>query len=322
MTREARRAGSGRLRGKRRFPLLLAGALLMPVVSYSAMPVGDDDPALVLESGSVARRQLVGVGRDVEVRGEALEDVVALDGSVHVTGRVQGDVIALGGSVVLEATARVSGDVFALGGSVEAHRGARLGGRSVSYPDASSAWLTLLEGPTVGLSPLSPVVLGAKTALLAAWLLLLVACFVVSGREVLATSESVSREPFRDFVVGLTGVVTLVLTALLLTALAAALVGLPLLVLVVLVALVLKLWGMVAVFHALGDWLSRRFRRRLTPLHAATLGLLVLGVLKLVPYVGVIAWTTATLIGVGAALSTKLGRREPWLQHPWVESAV
>lgn len=302
--------------GRRQLVLVLSAAVLLPTLSaFAASAAAGADPALILESGSVARRQLVGVGRDVRVDGEAREDVVALDGSVHVTGRVEGDVIALGGSVNLGATARVSGDVFAVGGTVTAQPGARLGGRSVSYPDASSAWLTLLEGPTVGLSPLAPVVLGAKTALLAAWLLLLVVFFAVSGREVLSTSESVAREPFRGFVVGLTGVVTMVLTALLLTALAAALVGLPLLVLVVLLALVLKLWGMVAVFHALGDWLSKRFRKRLTPLHAATLGLLVLGILKFIPYVGVITWTTATLIGVGAALSTKLGRREPWLQE-------
>jgi hypothetical protein len=47
-------------------------------------------------------------------------------------------------------------------------------------------------------------------------------------------------------------------------------------------------------------------------LHAACLGLLVLGALKLVPWLGVIVWTAATLLGVGATLTTKFGRREPW----------
>jgi len=50
------------------------------------------------------------------------------------------------------------------------------------------------------------------------------------------------------------------------------------------------------------------------PVTAASCGLLVLGVLKLFPYVGVWAWTLATFIGVGAALTTKLGRREDWLE--------
>jgi hypothetical protein len=184
----------------------------------------------------------------------------------------------------------------------------------VSYPDARAAWLTLIEGPSLGLGATSPVVVGAKLALLASWLLVLVAFFAVSGREVLSTSESVAQEPFRVFWIGLVGILTLVLTVVLFQALAAALVGLPLLILAVILAVVLKLWGMVAVFHALGDWLwSRLGRRPLAPVQAATVGLLVLGAIKFLPYVGVWAWTAATLIGVGAALATKLGRREPWL---------
>lgn len=287
-------------------------------------PAEPPSDALVLEADSVARGQLVGLGRDVVVRGRALADVVALNGTIRVSGQVEGDVIALGGDVALAPTARVTGDVFTLGGRLDAEPGAEIGGRAVSYPTASSAWLTLLEGPTLGLPATSPVVLAAKLGLLAAWLVLVLVFFAASGREVLSTSNSVAEEPFRDFVVGLVGVVTLVLTALLLATLAGALVGVPMLVLVVVLALVLKLWGMVAVFHALGAWLARRpmfskhrpehRSRHIAPLHAATLGLLVLGVCKFIPYVGVWAWTAATLIGVGAALSTKLGRREPWFQ--------
>jgi hypothetical protein len=295
--------------------LLVWTGLAAPPARAVPPAAADLRPALRLEAGSLARRQMVGVGRDVMVEGRALQDVVSLSGDVMVSGNVEGDVIALGGSIELAETARVTGDVFAVGGTVTAHPGAELQGRSVSYPDASAAWMTLMEGPAVGLSPFSPLVLGAKLTLLATWMLLVLLFFGISGREVLSTSDAVAREPFRGFFVGLTGVVTLVLTALLFTALAAALVGLPLLVLVILTALVLKLWGMVAVFHALGDWLARKLDRpRLAPLHAATLGLLALGLLKFIPYVGLWAWTVATLIGVGAALSTKMGRREPWFQ--------
>jgi hypothetical protein len=261
----------------------------------------------------VARDEVVAIGRDLTVEGDALSDVAAIEGSVRVTGSVAGDVIGLGGRATLAPTARVGGDVFVLGGEIEAASGARIGGRAVSYPTVSSAWLTLLEGPSLGLSPASPVVMGAKLALLAAWAAVLLFLFAVSGRELLATSEAVRREPFRSFAVGLTGVLAMALTALFFSVLAAALVGLPMLALLLLVALVLKLWGMVAVFHALGAWLAaRRPRRRVAALHAACLGLLVLGALKLVPWLGVIVWTAATLLGVGATLTTKFGRREPW----------
>ena len=281
----------------------------------TAVSTSSATPALRLERGSVARQQLVAIGRDIAIEGDALSDVVALEGSVAVAGHVAGDVIVLGGDVRLGSRARVDGDVFVVGGAVAAATGAQIGGRSVSYPTASSAFLTLLEGPSLGLSATSPIVLGAKLALLAAWAALLLLFFAAGGRELLATSEQVRVEPFRSFLVGLTAILAAVLTALFFSAFAGALVGVPLLGLVVLFAVVLKLWGMVAVFHALGDWLAARLlRRRLRPLNAATLGLLVLGALKMVPWIGIWSWTIATLIGVGAALSTKLGRREPWFE--------
>jgi hypothetical protein len=272
------------------------------------------EPALRIEEGGVAH-QLVAVGRDVVIQGEALSDVAALDGSVDVSGQVTGDIVVLRGNVQLAPTARVTGDVFVVGGTIRAARGAHIGGRMVSYPKASNAWLTLLEGPSIGLGFASRLVLGAKLALLASWAALLLLFFAASGRQVLETAGGVQREPFRSFFVGLTGIVCLVLTGLFFSAFARGLIGVPLLVLVVLLAMVLKLWGMVAVFYALGDWVCRRLlKRRFQPLNAATVGLLVLGALKFLPWFGVLAWTAATLIGIGAALSTKFGRREPWFE--------
>jgi len=303
-----------RLRPAARLAAALVPAALLAAAPLAAAESGAGGKvALRLEQGSVARHQLVAIGRDLAVAGEALADVAALQGSVEVSGRVAGDVIVLGGNVRLTPAAQVDGDVYALGGAIDAAPGARIGGRSVSYPTASSAWLTLMEGPTIGLSATSPLVLGAKVALLAAWAALLLVFFAASGRQVLETAGGVRREPFRSFFVGLTGVLAMLMTALFLSAFAGALIGVPLLVLVVLLALVLKLWGMIAVFYALGDWVARHvFHRRARPLTAATCGLLILGALKFIPWIGIWTWTAATLIGVGAALSTKFGRREPW----------
>jgi len=294
--------------------LLLAFAVGSPVFAAPDRRPAPSHEALRLERGSVARDQMVALDRDMVVDGEALSDVVAVDGTVTISGAVSGDVIVLGGDVRLLHGGRVDGDIFVLGGDVVTAGGAVIGGRTVAYPSVSRAWLTLLEGPSLGLPGWSPLVVGAKLALLCGWLVLMLLFFATAGREVLATSESIVADPFRNFLVGLTAVLSLLLTALFLTSLAATVLGVPLLFLAVFVGLLLKLWGMVAVFHALGDWVSRRLLRgRLLPLSAATVGLLLLGVAKLVPWVGVWTWTVATLVGVGAAMSTKLGRREPWL---------
>jgi hypothetical protein len=224
-------------------------------------------------------------------------------------------VIVLRGDVRLASTARVKGNIYVVGGTIRAARGAQTGGRMVSYPNAPNVWLTLLEGPSIGLGFASRLVLGAKLALVASWAVLLLLFFAASGRQLLETAGGVSREPFRSFFVGLTGVACLFLTAIFFTAFARGVIGAPFVILIALLAVVLKLWGTVAVFYALGDWLSARvFHRRFQPLNAATIGLLVLGAVKFLPWFGVIAWNVVTLIGVGAALSTKFGRREPWFE--------
>jgi len=289
--------------------LLLGGlAFLGSVVGFA------ESPAVEVREGSTARDQVVAIGRDVVIAGSTLTDVAAVNGSARISGQVGGDVIVLGGDAHLEGTAKVTGDVFVLGGVIELADGAMIDGRTVSYSSVGAAWLTLVEGPSIGLSPISPIVLAAKFALLMSWMLLVVLLFAMSGRQMLSTSQGVTEAPFRNFFVGLSGVLTFVLTSVLLSALNVSVLAAPLLFLLVLAALVLKLWGMVAVFCALGVWLSQRVSRRVTPLNAAVVGLLVLGACKFIPWLGVLVWTIATFIGVGAALTTKLGRREAWFE--------
>lgn len=296
-------------------PVGLALLLALALAGSAGASSAEEPDGLVIHAGSVASRQVVALGRDLSVEGEAAADVAAINGSVRITGVVRGDVIVLGGGAHLGRAASVGGDVFVLGGALEAEPGARISGRSVAYPRIGAAWVILLGGPSLGQPTWSPVVIGAKLALLAAWLAWTLLLFAVGGREVLSTSEAVQTEPFRNFFIGLSGVLALFLTALLFSAFAAVLVGVPLLLITVGVALLLKLWGMTAVFHAFGSWFATRLlRRRVLPLNAAIVGLCLLGVLKLIPWVGDWSWTVASLIAVGASLTTKFGRREPWFE--------
>ena len=295
---------------------LLGAALLLTSPTPAAAADSSESavqPGLRLEAGSVARQPIVAVGRGVEVAGEALAGVTALNGSVAISGLVHGDVTVLGGDLVLAPTAVIEGDALVLGGRLLAAGGSRLSGRAVAYPTVSRAWLTLLEGPSLGMGATSPLVLGAKLGLVAAWLALTLLLFASAGRPLVRTSEEVRHEPLRCFAAGLVGLATIVLSALFLSAFLPTLLGIPLLVLVGLFALVLKLWGMVAIFHSFGRFCVARFaRRRVVQLHAAVLGLSLLGLIKLVPMAGVWVWTAATLIGMGAALRSKFGRFEPW----------
>lgn len=274
---------------------------------------GSDATAVVIGPDAVARDQLVAIGRDLELQGEARSDAVVLNGAARIDGAVQGDVIVLGGDVELGPSARLGGDVFVLGGRVDAESGAVVAGRTVAYPRAPSSLLVLAEGPVLGQAALSSVVAMLNLALLLAWLLVTLVLVAGFDPALTATAQSVLERPFRNFFAGLVAVLAVAVTFAVLTAVAPALLGVPLLAVCGLAILVCKLWGTAAVFLAVGArLLPDRLGLAGRPLAAALCGLLALGLIKMAPYVGGWTWTIVTCVGIGAALDSRLGRRDPW----------
>jgi hypothetical protein len=257
---------------------------------------------------------VVALGRDLVLEGRAAAGVAVLRGSARITGEVDGDVVVLGGEVELGPESRIEGDVFVLGGAIDSQPGARVSGRAVAYPTAPGALLVLAEGPALGLSPWSRVVVGTKLALIAAWLVTAMALVAAAWPAIDSTARAIAETPLLSFTTGLVAVLAMMMLAIFLSAFLGVEAGVPLLVLLGLAALVLKLWGTVAVCAFVGRALERVARRRASgPLAATLFGLALLGALKFVPWIGVWVWTAATLIGVGASLRTKLGRREAWI---------
>ena len=276
-------------------------------------PAGSGAPAVVVAPDAVARDQVVAIGRDLELRGEARSDAVVLNGDARIDGVVQGDVIVLGGDVELGPLARLFGDVFVLGGRVDAASGAAVEGRTVAYPRAPSSLLVLAEGPVLGQAALSPAVALLNLALLLAWLLVTLVLVAGFDRALTSTAQSVLERPFRNFFTGLVAVLAVAVTFAVLTAAAPALVGAPLLAVCGVAILVCKLWGTVAVFLAVGArLLPDRLGLTGRPLAAALCGLLALGLVKMAPWAGGWTWTVVTCVGIGAALDSRLGRRDRW----------
>ena len=295
---------------------LAAGAVLAAATLGCAAvepPPASDAPAVVVGPGAVARSQVVAIGRDLELGGEARSDAVVLNGDARIDGTVHGDVIVLGGDVELGPPARLSGDVFVVGGRLDAEPGATVEGRAVAFPRAPSSLVLLAEGPVLGGSALSGAVAMLNLALLLAWLLVTLALAAGFDSAMTATAQSVLERPFRNFFAGLVAALAVALAFAVLAAAVPVLVGAPLLAVCGTALLVCKLWGTVAVFQAVGArLLPERLGLAGRPLAAALCGLLALGVVKMAPWVGGWTWTVVTCVGIGAALDSRLGRRDPW----------
>lgn len=225
---------------------------------------------------------------------------------VTITEPVAGDLVVVGGTVAFDGRGRVEGDLIHAGSTIIGAEG-RVAGRIQS--------LASLEGAAGALTKTAIV-----ASLLVAWLIVAVVVAMISGRELRLSSVEVRTSALHCFVLGLVAITSFVLTAIAFSYLVPYVIGIPLLAALGAFAILTKVYGMIAVFHAVGtavagarnrDQLAKRkwFRGDVA---MVVVGVLLLGAVRLVPVVGPIVWSLASIFGVGVALATKFGRREPW----------
>jgi hypothetical protein len=187
-----------------------------------------------------------------------------------------------------------------------------------------------IHGP---LTPGDATAMMQKTAviasLLAIWMFAAVALTLLSGREIRYSSLEMRASALHCFALGLVAVTSFILTAIVFNYLIPYHVGLPLLFALGVFAILTKIYGTIAVFHAIGTLVAgARSREQLASrkwlrgdLAMVVMGVIILGAIRLIPIVGPIIWGLASIFGIGTALATKFGRREPWfLAYRAVES--
>ncbi|HEX9160662.1 MAG TPA: hypothetical protein VF980_03065 [Thermoanaerobaculia bacterium] len=258
------------------------------------------------ELKSIQSHDTYAFGHDVVVEAPVPGSVQAFGGSVDVRDVIDGDLLVFGGNVTFSGRGRVKGNVIYGGGTITNGEG-RIGGRA--YP------LTSVEGAAASMAK-SAVVL----SLLFVWLCAAVVITLASGREVRLSSVEVRASSLHCFVVGLVAFTSFALTAIMFSYLVPYLIGIPMLAALAVFAILAKIYGMVAVFHTVGTLVAgARTRQQLAArkwlrgdLAMVLIGVLILGLVRLIPVVGTIAWSVASIFGVGVALATKFGRREPW----------
>jgi hypothetical protein len=239
---------------------------------------------------------------DQPVRG----DVQVYGGSAVVREAIDGDLLVFGEGIRFEGRGRVSGDVIFTGKQIVNPDG-RVGGRVFSP--------STLEGATAMITRTA-----VSVALLLVWLIAATIVTLMSGREIRFSSAEIRTSPLHCFALGLVALTSFVLTAIVFSYLVPYLVGIPLLAALAVFAVLTKIYGTIAVCHAVGtlvagarshEQLARRRWLR-GDLAMVVIGLVFLGALRLIPGLGPLIWSCTSVFGIGVALATKFGRREPW----------
>ena len=259
----------------------------------------------VRESSASSSSDRYALGHNLTVDSLVRGSVFVFGGSAQVANVINGDLFVIGGDVTFRGAGRVRGNVIHGGQLVNAQ--GRVGGSA--YP------LTSLQGATASITKTAVVL-----SLLFFWILGAVALTMFSGREIRASSVEIRASALYCFTLGLVAVTSFVLTAIVFSYLVPYFVGIPLLAGLGVFAALTKIYGMVAVFHAVGSLVAgSRSREQLDrrkwlrgDLAMVLIGVLILGAIRLLPGLGTIAWSVASVFGIGVALATKFGRREPW----------
>ena len=264
---------------------------------------------LAATPGGLARESRAGsyvFGHDTVVDRPVHGDVQVYAGSATIRDVIDGDLLVFGDNVTFEGNGRVRGDVIFSGKNLKNADG-RIGGRIYS-PGT-------VEGAAAMISHTAVVV-----SLLFVWLVVAIVVTLMSGREIRLSSAEIRTSPLHCFALGLVALTSFVLSAIVFTYLVPYLIGIPLLAALAVFGLLTKIYGIVAVFHAVGTLVAgSRTREQLArrrwlrgDLAMVVIGVVILGAIRLIPVVGTFAWGCVSVFGIGVALATKFGRREPW----------
>jgi len=266
---------------------------------------------------------IVSVGKPLRIIEPVESNVESVGADVEIDALVRGDVVVIGGSVRFGPEGRVEGDLVALGSAIDPKDAAKVSGRLMQPFWIGSAARKIPNGSDL-LETLdrrfSLLIVAFKLSVLLVWLAIALLFVLAAPRALRISSLEVRAGPLHSMIIGLVAFTSLILTAIVFSYLIPYVIGIPLLIALAVVGVVAKVYGMIAVFHAIGTMLfgarSREEleRRRLVKgdLAMVVLGLLVLGVVRMIPVIGGFAWMIASLIGLGVALQTRFGRREPW----------
>jgi cytoskeletal protein CcmA (bactofilin family) len=268
--------------------LLLAVALLLLLLPASALAAAGDPQDKVVAYGDVviAPGETVGdvvvIHGDVLVRGTVHGDIVDIDGTVTIRGAVAGDVVTITKQAVLGRRAHVGGDVKFEDKRPAVSPGAVIGGKTERLSDTSSFGVSDLK-IAIGFWVIATV------SLLLTGLLLLLLAPRAADAIVRAARSGVG-------VSIIAGIVLLIVFPLLAIVLLITVVGTPLGIGMLLVFGPLLAIGYLSSALVLG----RRFVKTGGRTAAFLLGILVLRLIALIPFLGALVSLIATVFGLGA----------------------
>ncbi|MCC6878021.1 MAG: hypothetical protein IT378_27160 [Sandaracinaceae bacterium] len=248
-------------------------------------------------------RDVITMGGDAVIRGDAFGNVVTTGGDADVYGQVVGNVVTMGGDITVRDGARVHGDMNAMGGDIDVEDGATVHGSRTIARDP--------DGPRVNLQTGEPdeeavfAHLSSKALRYVLIFLLGLGMMALARDRFVTLRGELAARPVRSAFGGLLG---LLAGAALAIVLAITIIGIPITVLIAFAIPVGLYVGLAAAAWGIGGILPARSLKD-RPVMQLGAGVFLLFVVSLVPTIGFLVVGVAALAGLGAVIATRFGKR-------------
>ncbi len=253
---------------------------------------------VVAASWSTAAPARTTVFNDVSINKRVDGDVIAFEADVRLGPRadIEGDVVVVGGRLKMDDQARVGRHVLVVFGTLEMASASRVDGRALSLSSLSS--VLLRPGAEVPLH----VDLALRLLTSGGWLLVATTLAFGCSTRVRSAIWLVPRLGLEVALLGVAAAVTFLAAVVAVLGLGPT-IGVPLAASLTVVFLVLRAVGLTVIGGLLGAAVLGRTGRRVLPLTLEVfVGVLLLLVVRFVPWVGGVAWSAAAVVSLGVGI--------------------
>lgn len=259
-------------------------------------------------AASIAPTALTTVGRDLTVSENVPGRVVAVLGKVIVNARVEGDVIVWGGDVSIGRGGSIGGNLSVFGGQIEALPDGTLPvDGTVSTPGTLlNVYLAEMSQAPWQARSRTAAFRGLRVVGLAVWLAGTLLLLHLFGSPLARAALCAEEQWTGALLAGALTVLSLFLGAAAALALLPAGLSIPIAIFVGGLAVGAKVFGMGALFLVLGQKLLKNVAPARRPVALAA-GFVVLGGVSLLPFVGAVVWSAASVAAVGVAMLSRFG---------------
>lgn len=276
---------------KRLLFALVALCTLLPVgPAFAADDNDTPDDRIVLsgsvlvDRGEVVPGDVVVVDGDVLIRGTVRGDVVAVSGDVTIRGKVGGDVVAVDGLATLGRAARVSGDLTYFDKKPVVAPGAKVSGK-----------VEKIDGSEIG-DALKALAFGIWVAFSVSFVLFGLILLLLAPKA----AEAVARTAKARWGLAIgVGFGTFILLPILAVLISLTVIGTPLGII-----LLVSLIPLFAMAYIASAFAAGRLILKNSGIPAFLLGMLILCLLTLIPFVGGLVALLAIIFGLGLLFTT------------------